>query len=214
MNIKTKLDYTEKEETANTLTHALGIALSLLGLFSLILQSIQNKSIEEFISYLIFGVSLIALYSASTAYHFVKPLKQKLQMKKLDHICIYYLIAGSYTPFIILNLEGMTSVASFIIIWSIAIAGTVIKLKEKKRNLILSVSLYLIMGWLILFIKGPMLNSMPEQSKNLLFIGGLFYTLGVPFYMLKKVPYHHAIWHLMVLGGSICHFFSIKWTNL
>jgi len=205
--------YSEKEEIANSVSHGLGVFLSIIGLFILVLQGLQNHSGLEVLSYSIFGLSLVALYSASTAYHLAKTKSKKAFFKKLDHICIYYLIAGSYTPFLLLNLKGSIGTIFFIVVWTMAILGTIYKLKEKKRNIFLSVGIYLIMGWLVIFVKDEMVASLPEISLKLLFTGGLFYTMGVPFYLMKKIPYHHALWHLMVLGGSISHFFAIKWAQ-
>ncbi len=206
--------YSINEELANFLSHGLGIILSVLGLIVLLIKGFSNESPLEIISYSIFGLSLIALYSASTAYHMAKTEKNKIFLKKIDHICIYYLIAGSYTPFLLLNLTGSIGIVFFLIVWIMAILGTFYKLRDKKGNIVLSVGIYLVMGWLVVFVREPMMASLPEESLKLLLTGGIFYTLGVPFYLMKKVPYHHALWHLMVLGGSISHYFAIKWTVL
>ena len=213
-NKKQVIPYSAREEIANVLSHGLGAVLSLIGLIFLILEGLRNNSPIQVLSYTIFGLSLVALYSASSIYHFVKSENAKAIFKKIDHICIYYLIAGSYTPFLLLSVSGATSYVLFITVWSMAVIGTIYKLFEKKKNIYISVSFYLIMGWLIIFAKEQMLQNLSEGTFELLLVGGLFYTLGVPFYLMKKTPFTHALWHLMVLGGSIFHFFAVKGTAI
>jgi hemolysin III len=202
--------YTAKEEIANTYSHALGIILSLVGLAYLLFIAISSKSLSLGLSYTVYGISLVALYSASTLYHHVKTEELKLKFKKLDHICIYYLIAGSYTPIMINVIGGKTGLIVTLLVWSIAIFGTYYKLFVKKQNKLISTSTYLLMSWFITFFWQELSSSMSPIGRDLLIYGGLSYTGGVVFYLLKKVPYTHAIWHLFVLGGSALHFFAIR----
>jgi hemolysin III len=201
--------YSAKEEIANSLSHALGVVLSLIGLIYLLLNAFTQKSLGLGLSYAIYGVSLISLYLASTLYHHVKTDELKLKFKKLDHICIYYLIAGSYTPIMMNNVGGTKGVLITSAVWSIAAFGTYYKLFVKNQNKIISVSTYLVMGWLVLFFWPTVSESLSPLSLKLLIYGGLSYTGGVVFYLMKKVPYTHAIWHLCVLLGSVLHYFAI-----
>ena len=202
--------YSANEEIANTYTHALGLLLSVVGLFYLLFIAISAKSITLAVSYSIYGISLVSLYLASTLYHHVKDEKLKLKYKKLDHICIYYLIAGSYTPIMINIIGGSTGIWIMIAVWSIAAFGTYYKLFVKNQNKLISTSTYLLMSWFITFFWQQLSESMSPIGFDLLIYGGYSYTGGVVFYLLKKVPYTHAIWHLFVLAGSVLHFFAIK----
>lgn len=210
MKSKNISGYTDNEEIANYLTHILGIFLSVYVLLTLILQGIQSNNKTVLISYIVYGLSLIALYTSSSIYHIVKNNKLKKFFKKLDHICIYYLIAGSYTPLMLNKVEGETGTHVTILVWSIALIGTIYKLTAKKSNKILSTSTYLLMGWLVVFFWPEVKSSLSTESIKWLAIGGGFYSVGVIFYSLKKIPYTHAIWHLFVLAGSFSHYMSIK----
>jgi hemolysin III len=203
------VQYTRKEEIAHVLTHFIGIILSFIGLILLILKAYANGDGWHMIGFVIFGISLISLYTSSTLYHFVSGDKAKRYFRKLDHSAIYILIAGTYTPFLLTSLRGTIGWIMFVVIWIFAIVGILLKLTTQIKSKWVSAIIYLVMGWLAVFIAGPMIQNLSGISLIFLVAGGLFYSLGVIFYVWKKLPYHHAIWHLFVLGGSICHYFSI-----
>ena len=201
--------YAQKEESANVLTHGIGIILSLIGIVLLTLKAINQGDQWHLISYIVFGISLFIMFSSSTWYHSVHGQNAKKKLRKLDHSAIYILIAGTYTPFLLTNLRGRTGWIMFAVIWIFAIVGIVVKLATQIKSKWVSAAIYLVMGWLAVFIAQSMINNLPTISIVYLALGGLFYTLGVVFYIWKNVPYHHAIWHLFVLGGSICHYLSV-----
>jgi hemolysin III len=202
-------EYSQREEWVNVITHGLGAFLSFAGTIYLLFFAHMNGGMVHFISYGLFGFSLFSLYLASTLYHLSRDEKTRILFKKLDHICIYFLIAGSYTPFLLINVKGSWGAGMMAGIWGLAIFGTILKLILKRKFTLLSVSLYLAMGWMIVVGRGPILNSIPPEGVKWLFIGGIFYTVGVPFYLMKKIEYHHALWHLFVLGGSVSHFVAV-----
>lgn len=210
MNRTNVSGYSPREELANYLSHGLGAILSIFGLIYLLVIAYESKNITTTISFLVYGLSLISLYSASSLYHLAKEESQKLKLKKLDHICIYYLIAGSYTPLMLNNLGGNLGVGTTIAVWSIALFGTIYKLKSKKPNKIISTGTYLLMGWLVMLIWPQVKAALTDEGLKWLVIGGVFYSAGVVFYVMKKIPYTHAIWHLFVLAGSVSHFICIK----
>tara|TARA_R110001592_G_scaffold42654_2_gene138477 strand:+ start:2701 stop:3417 length:717 start_codon:yes stop_codon:yes gene_type:complete len=206
--------YSKKEELANTLTHAFGMVLSLLGLAGLWIKSLivpEGLGIDVFqlVSFSLFGLSLVVLYSASTLYHAEKTHSKKTKYKMWDHCAIYLLIAGTYTPFLLVTMRETVGWLFFCIIWGIAAFGILLKMKFKHRFKLLRVATYLVMGWLVVLTFDELKAALPSEGLNLLIAGGIVYTLGVIFYLNKRIPYSHAIWHLFVLGGSICHFLSI-----
>ena len=157
-----------------------------------------------------FGVSMILLYTASTLYHAVPYPRVKKVLKKFDHIAIYYLIAGSYTPFLLVNMRGPVGWSVFAVIWSLALIGTVLRIITSGSGTKLwSISLYLIMGWAIIFVSRQLFAAISAVSALFLVLGGLFYTFGVFFYVWKSKKYTHAVWHLMVLAGTVMHFFAV-----
>ena len=201
--------YSNNEEKANILTHGIGILASLIGLIFLVMQANAKGDQWHLVSFIIFGISLIAMYTSSTLYHSVTGEKAKRYLRKLDHSIIYVLIAGTYTPFLLTNLRGTTGWIMFVVVWTFAMVGIIIKLATQIKSKWVSAIIYLFMGWLAVFIAPSMLDKLPDITIELIITGGLFYSLGVIFYVWKKLLYHHAIWHLFVLGGSICHFFSV-----
>ncbi|WP_127716945.1 hemolysin III family protein [Halobacteriovorax sp. HLS] len=201
--------YSSSEERANTYSHGLGIVLSLVGLIYLVFVFNDFSDHKKTFSYIIYTLSLLALYSASTMYHFVKDESLKLRYKKLDHICIYYLIAGNYTPLMLNHVPGSLGLYITLGVWAIALFGTFYKLFAKKQNKIISVSIYLLMGWLVVLFWPDVSKSLSQSGLDFLIYGGIFYTGGVVFYLLKKVPYTHSIWHLCVLAGSVCHYIAV-----
>jgi len=201
--------YSAKEEMLNAITHGIGILFSIVGLVVLVAFASINGSPTLIVSCAVFGTSLIFAYSSSTLYHAVTNEKTKKIFRKFDHAAIYLLIAGTYTPVVLVLLDGVWGLTIFSIIWATAIFGVVLKFAYPHRFKKLSVALYIIMGWFVLIaIKQLMLN-MQSGGLWLMLIGGLFYSLGVVFYTWKSLPYNHAIWHLFVLAGSISHYFMI-----
>lgn len=201
--------YSVVEEIINASTHGFGILLSIVGLSVLVAFSSLNGSVMLIVSCAIFGTSLIFSYTSSTLYHAITNEKAKQIFRQFDHAAIYFLIAGTYTPVVLVSLGGTWGWTIFSIIWLSAIIGITLKFVYPHRFKKLSVILYLIMGWFVVIaIKQIMLN-MPSGGLWLMLIGGLFYSVGVIFYVWKSLPYNHAIWHLFVLGGSISHYFMV-----
>lgn len=205
---RSPLCQSHREEFASTLTHALGALLSLVALVGMILSA--RDSALEVTSASIFGGSLVLLYSSSTLYHAFTGIRLKRLFQTLDHACIYLLIAGSYTPIMLISLRGPWGWTLLCIVWSMALAGIIIKffLPGKKDHWI-STALYLLMGWLAIIAIGPLIRALPPAGLAWIVAGGVSYTLGVVFFLWRNLPYHHAIWHLFVLGGSACHVAAI-----
>lgn len=197
------------EEIANTLTHGAGLLLSIAGLVVLVAYSVKYGDTWHVVSSSIFGSTLILLYSTSALYHGIPSATAKPILQRIDHAAIFLLIAGTYTPFTLVTLRGTWGWTLFGLVWGIAAAGVVLELAAKKRRKRLSLSLYLGLGWLIVIAIKPMLRSVETDGLLLLLAGGLSYSAGVIFYVWKKLPYHHAIWHLFVMAGSALHFFSV-----
>lgn len=197
------------EEIFHSISHGIGSGLSISGLTLLVVLAILNRDAYQIVSFSIFGVSLVILYLSSTLYHGLQQPKAKKIFKVFDHSSIYLLIAGTYTPFLLVALRGTTGWILLIIVWVIAIVGITLKIFFVDRFHILSVISYILMGYLCVFIFKDMLISIPMGGIIWLAVGGLLYTVGVVFYAMQKIPYMHAIWHLFVLGGSISHFFAV-----
>jgi hemolysin III len=210
MNQVKLFQYSRYEELANAITHLMGIIFGIYSLVSLLFSLPLNYSSTSLISYLIYSLSLILLYTSSTCYHFAKTEKFKALFKKADHICIYYLIAGTYTPFLLVSIGGGLGGRIFCFIWLLAMLGTIFKLNHSRKFQKLSVFMYLAMGWLVLSIWGPLSSSISVEGIRLILFGGLLYTSGVVFYIWKSLKYHHMIWHLFVLAGSVVHFLAVK----
>jgi len=201
--------YSLGEEIANAVSHGIGIALSITGLIFLVLKGIEASSALAVTAGAIFGATLILLYTASTLYHSIPKKSVKPVLRRLDHIAIYLLIAGTYTPFMLVGVGGAWGWSILGTIWGLALAGFVFKIFFIGRWGKTSTAIYVFMGWLCVIAIKPMLENLPSTSLWLLAAGGLFYTSGVIFYGWKKLPYSHAIWHLFVLGGSVCHYFAV-----
>ena len=202
--------YSTKEEFANTLTHALGMVLSIVGLVLLLMKSIQQDADALTVtSMTVYGVSMIVLFLASTLYHAIPHQKAKRALKTFDHCAIYLLIAGSYTPFLLISLRTPLAMGLMAVIWAIALFGIIMKLAFVYRFKKLSLATYLIMGWLSLIIIYQLAMNLAIGGLTLLAAGGVIYSLGVIFYVAKRIPYNHAIWHGFVLAGCACHFFAI-----
>lgn len=199
------------EEIANSATHGIGFLLSIAGLIVLVVLAKIHGDAWRIVSFSIYGGSLIILYAASTLYHSFSFSSGRINyiFKIIDHSAIYLLIAGSYTPFVLVSLRGAWGWTFFGTIWGLALAGIMFKMVFVKRFLILSTASYLIMGWLALIATPPIIKNIPFRGIGWLVAGGIFYSVGVIFHFWDKLPFHHAIWHLFVLGGSICHYFAI-----
>ncbi|MDP3849491.1 MAG: hemolysin III family protein [Luteolibacter sp.] len=193
-----------REEVASLVTHAAGVLFGVMALGTMLVLSVGD--VLKFVSAAVFGLSLVLLYTSSTLYHFFTSPRWKVRFQALDHACIYLLIAGSYTPFTLITLRGPWGWSLFTAVWTMAAGGVFIKLVGKgKKDHWISTGLYLVMGWLILFAIAPLIRSMPAAGVGWLVAGGLAYSLGVVFFAWRRLPYNHAIWHLFVLAGSICH---------
>ncbi len=201
--------YPEKEEFLNTATHGVGLLLSIIGFFLLILKALKFDDIKLLISFVIFGASLILLYSASTLYHSSRNLRKRFAFKIFDHIAIFLLIAGTYTPFAIVTLQGRTGMIILCVVWAIALLGTILKLFFTGRFKILSTLLYVGMGWVVIFAIEPFMENLSLPGLWWLLGGGLAYTLGAILYSISRIPYNHAVFHFFVLLGSFCHFMAI-----
>ncbi len=203
------VQYTPLEEIFNSITHGIGALVSIAGLILLIVFSSLYGNCNHIISCSIFGVTLVLLYTASTHYHSFRKPNIKQIFRIMDHSCIYLLIAGTYTPFLLVTLRGVVGWVIFAVVWSLTVFGVLFKIFFVHRFQIISTIAYILMGWIIVVAMKPLLHALPGGGLALLIAGGLAYTLGTIFYAWKKIPFNHAIWHLFVLGGSVCHFFAV-----
>lgn len=196
-------------ERFNAYTHLAGTLLAVAGLVVLIQSSLQQDDLWKLVSYTLYGITLVLLYLFSTLYHSVQG-PSKLLLRRLDHCAIFLLIAGSYTPFALVTLHGPWGWALFIVNWTLAVIGIVQELRVGRRSRKLSIAVYVVMGWMVVFAMGPLVRALPAAGMAWLVAGGLMYTGGVVFYALdKKVRHFHGVWHLFVMAGSACHFISI-----
>ncbi|MTD28279.1 PAQR family membrane homeostasis protein TrhA [Erwinia sorbitola] len=202
--------YSVAEEIANSISHGIGCLLGVIGLVLMLNQAIDSHAgALAIVSYSLYGGSIILLFLASTLYHSIPGEKAKFWLKKLDHSAIYLLIAGTYTPFLLVGLRSPLAHWLMVVIWSLALAGILFKLVFAHRFEALSLVTYMLMGWLSVIVLYQMVMRLPAGSVWLLAAGGIIYSLGVIFYVAKRIPYNHAIWHGFVLGGSLCHFLAI-----
>jgi hemolysin III len=199
----------EREELANSVTHGLGVLLSVVGLGVLVVYAAMNGNAWHVVSTAIFGTTLVLLYTTSTLYHGLRGARLKQRLQKFDHAAIFLLIAGSYTPFVLVTLRGPWGWSLFGIIWALAVAGVTIKFWLAGRYRLVSTVIYVLMGWLVMVAIKPLAAALPAGGLKLLVAGGLCYTGGAAFYLWKRLPYHHAIWHLCVLAGSACHWAAV-----
>ncbi len=197
------------EEVANAVLHGVGLGLAVAALVVLVVFAVNYGGGKHVAAFSIYGVTLVLLYLASTLYHIFPRGKVKDIFRILDHSCVYLLIAGTYTPLALIGLQGALGWAIFGVVWGIALMGIVYKIFWIKKYIVLSTLLYIAMGWLILVAIKPLIGNVNTTSLVFLGAGGLAYTLGTIFYGLQRLKYNHAVWHLFVLGGSICHFFMV-----
>lgn len=196
------------EEKLNAITHGIGALFGIVGLIILIKYDTSKTDFSLF-GVIVYGISFIVLFTASTLYHWVEDEQKKYYFRILDHISIYLLIAGTYTPVLLILLTESLGWTLFWVVWAIAVFGVILKLFFTGRFEIFSTLLYLVMGWLIVFDFSNLSRNIPTEGIQLLFAGGLAYTIGIIFYAVKKIPYNHVIWHLFVLAGALFHFFMI-----
>ncbi len=197
------------EVIANSITHGIGFGLSIAGLVVLIVRAVRTGSPWHLASFLVFGISLILMYLASTTYHIFSRKPWMAVLQRLDHAAIFFLIAGTYTPFILTHMRTGLGWTVFSVMWGISLLGLIFKLVFPARFTKPPVLMYLFISWAGLIVLGQSFREFGSQTVTFLLIGGAFYTFGILFYLWKKIPYSHAVWHLFVLGGSIFHYFSV-----
>lgn len=201
--------FSKNEEIANAITHGIGVALSIAALVLLIIQGVEQGTVWHIVSFTLFGATMVFLYVNSTLLHSMPQGKVKNFFEVMDHASIYLFIAGTYTPFLFVGLNGALGWTLFGIIWGIAMIGVVFKIFFVKRFLFMSTVFYVLMGWLIVFAWKPLTLALPSGALTFLMIGGIVYTVGAVFYVWRGFRYHHAVWHLFVIGGSVLHFFAV-----
>jgi hemolysin III len=201
--------YSESEEVANVITHGFGVLLATLGFYFLAVEASRTGDLSKIGSSIVFGLCMINCYICSTLYHAVNNLEMKHRMRIADHIGIYLMIAGTYTPFMLVSMDRWIGWTFFVLIWGCAIVGIVVRLRNRNVPEYVSATPYVIMGWLVLIAIKPLFDSLGWEGINLILLGGIFYTIGVLFYRADNFPFNHSIWHLFVLAGSITHYFTI-----
>ena len=201
--------YSKKEERLNVLSHGLGLALSIVAFPFLILKSLDYAGFWEISSFIIYSLSMMILYAASTFYHAEKNPKRRRKLNIFDHAAIYLLIAGSYSPFCIVGLDSSLGWYMFLFVWLFALTGVILKLFFTGKFEKISTAMYLLMGWQVMFFIRPLMNSLSEEGFQMLVAGGVFYSVGAILYSIQKIPFNHAIFHVFVLLGSLCHFVAI-----
>jgi len=197
------------EELASAITHGFGLLLSIAGAIALIAVSIHHGTAWHIVSCSVYGVTLVLLYLSSTLYHAVSTPRLKQTFRLFDHSAVYLLIAGTYTPFTLVNLRGGWGWTLFGVVWVLTLAGITFKYVALGRFPVLSTLIYVLMGWLVVLGIKPVLTFVPLHGFLWLLGGGLFYTVGIFFFASKKIPYSHAIWHVFALCGSVCHYWAV-----
>jgi hemolysin III len=207
--IAAKLEELSVEEVANALTHGVGLVLSIAGFALLVFLAAANGDAWHVAASVIYGLSLVVLYAASTVYHSATCPVKKHRLQLVDHCCIYLLIAGSYTPFLLVVMRGSFGIGLLAFVWAFAVFGIAMKVIFRGRFNAVGVVSYLVMGWIGVLAIGPLYAALGTGPIVLAILGGLSYSVGVIFFGWKSLRHHHAIWHLFVLGGSIAHYFAI-----
>ncbi|MFX3625285.1 MAG: hemolysin III family protein [Ectobacillus sp.] len=198
-----------KEEIANAITHGIGVLLSIPALVLLIIQAAKYGNASAVVSFTIYGVSMLILYLCSTLLHSIRHPKVQRLFTILDHSAIYLLIAGTYTPFLLVTLRGKLGWTLFIVIWSLALLGIIFKIIFADKFITLSTAFYILMGWLIIVAIQPLYENLQAGGFTFLLTGGILYSVGAIFFLWENLPFNHAIWHLFVLGGSTMMFFCV-----
>ncbi|MEK4969778.1 hemolysin III family protein [Cytobacillus sp. FSL R7-0696] len=201
--------FSKGEEIANAIVHGIGALLSIAALVILTVFSSLYGTAWHIVSFVLFGTTMVILYFSSTLLHSLPAGKAKDVFEILDHSSIYFFIAGTFTPFLFITVKGPLGWTLFGLVWGLAIAGTVFKCFFVKKFLVFSTLLYVLMGWLIIFAWEPLVTHLPKQGMIFLIIGGVLYTAGSIFYVWRGFKYHHALWHVFILAGSIMHFFAV-----
>jgi hemolysin III len=201
--------YSPFEEKLNILSHGIGVILGLVALIFLVLHAAQDGTAVHVVSFTIYGASIIILYLASTLYHKATKPRLRNRLRIFDHAAIYVLIAGTYTPYALVTLEGTIGWTIFGLAWGIAIVGIILKLFFTGKFDKLSTLMYVFMGWIIIFAINPLIANLSSEGLFWLMAGGVFYTIGAVLYSIRKLPFNHAIFHVFVLAGSISHFISV-----
>ena len=208
-DIEEMKQYSPIEEKININSHAIGFILSVVALVLLVAHASMHGDVWHIVSFSIFGTSLIILYAASTFYHSAKKPELRKRLKIIDHASIYVLVAGTYTPFTLVTLNGKLGWLIFGISWGLALTGIILKLFFTGKYNLISTSMYVFMGWVIVFAIKPLINNLPSEGFLWLLAGGISYTLGAILYSINKIKFNHAIFHMFVLTGSFCHFISV-----
>lgn len=208
MSIKIN-QYSPAEERINITSHALGIGLSLLATLLLILKACHHRDAWHIVSFTVFGACMVTLYVASTLYHSASQPDRRRKLKIFDHAAIFLMIAGTYTPFTLVTLRGVTGWVLFGSVWSLALTGIGLKLFFTGRMKVLSTLMYVGLGWLVIFVIKPLLATFPVPGLIWLVVGGILYTSGALIYSIGRIRFNHAIFHTLVLGGSFCHWMTI-----
>lgn len=201
--------YASVEERINVLSHALALLLSIVGLLALISRALLHGDTAHLVGFSTFALSLIALFTASTAYHSTRAPVLRVRLRTVDHAAIYILIAGTYTPFALVTLQGSIGWILFAVIWTLALSGIALKLFFTGRFELSSTLMYVAMGWLIVFFIKPLIASFPPAGLAWLLAGGIAYTVGAVLYSMPRVPYNHAVFHIFVVAGGMCHFIAV-----
>jgi hemolysin III len=205
--------YTPAEELANSITHAAGLAVSMAGAITLVVFTALGGDTWRIVSSGVYGATLVSLYAASTLYHLSRRPGAKRVLRVVDHCAIYLLIAGTYTPFTLVNMRSMSGGwgwTLFGLVWGLAVFGIIFKVFFTGRLNILSTLVYVLMGWLCIVAVKPMIEAVPGAAISWLLAGGVAYTAGTIFYHNRRVPYSHAVWHAFVIAGSVCHYLAVS----
>ena len=202
-------EYSPREEKLNIISHAIGFVLSIIALILLVIDATAFGNVWNTVSVSIFGVSLILLYAASTLYHSAQGEEIRYRLKIFDHSAIYILIAGTYTPFALITLNGIDGWVIFGVSWGMALIGIILKLFFTGKFNSISTLMYILMGWMIVFAINPLMDSLPLDGIYWLIAGGVSYTIGAVIYSIEKIKFNHAIFHVFVLLGSFCHFYAV-----
>lgn len=210
-NVAAMQDPSVREEIANSISHGLGLLLSLVALPVLVLAASEMGNVRFLVGVSVFGGTMVLLYLASTLYHSITHETAKQFFRVFDHTAIFLLIAGSYTPFSLGVLRGPWGWSMLAIVWTLAIIGITLKIRKRTRHSRISIVLYVIMGWLALIAIKPIVMLIPVPGILLIFAGGLAYTGGLAFFAAQRIRYNHFIWHLFVIAGTTCHFFAVLW---
>ena len=199
------------EELINVLTHIPGIILGVVFFFILV-PKFPSSSIFEIVAYCLYIGTFLSVYTASTIYHGTKNSDYKQFLKKIDHACIYLFIGGCYSPFVIINMADNIKYWFFALVWILVCFGVIYKFLSKYKSTVLSLIFYFSLSFMCFLAKGPLLDKLPSETFKYLAYGGVLYTVGAFFYAVKRIPYHHAIWHILVLLASSCHFYAVYYT--